>query len=888
MRAPPLVPWLLAAVVASGCSTLFDYPRPRAESGSPACGDGIDNDLDGRKDCEDLDCATSRDCTRREDPADCRDGQDNDRDGYEDRADPLCWHLWASDPWEPCVVTRTVSFAEDFDAPAVARWFSNDPLAPRVVARPTDDGRTDSVAEVVPGPRAFSRSIVSSLYGELRITAAWLVPEGSEASLQIWSAASTASASEVRETGRLGEVRLSRTADGLALTVIRGDETSGPVQIPALLDEADWIPLVVDVRCGDRIEARAGDTVAGVGSDHCYGNPTFTDYTPLGRIADEAVRLAVAASAARVHLDDLAVSAVGTSTCDRSAPLLETGPGAASPPTSPRVLSMALSGDPERFAGVDDDPTCAAQPPPYLCALVLDQDTGFVEPWVSHADEEGEESAWPDLGTRFVRGPPLPPSAVREASVEWVWTGPCADPEEPSEPLQEWRAILRTVGGMAVYESPTCEGDSWTLSNAAVLPDFEDEWDWHAYFVRADKGDRRIREREEMYAARRGSSGLVFGRASRPLSTLSWTGFSVINGDRAAAEVADLTFPITLSRVGTTDQILTGHGSDLGLVVHVIPAGTGEEVLAWQGGGLNAFEYTGRIEPSGRPGSRDRWDVESGAVTVARQGTGDLYGLALYTADGDYGTPPGGHAPSVGIACRHIGLTNTPCETTTRSGPRPGDGFCFRNENCTNAPAVDCGYVCNANPNVQDLTRMASDRPEAAHPTSSGAFTWTGAETETHASALVHAGVVRSGVHFDVLLDGDSDACVVRLGVGHAAPTPDRHPVGEMAEVGLEGDLVRFRTFSRERDGTEARGEDAGRAMNNRGRWQHVMLLRTAEELQVWSGELDVTSNWTLRATAPRGPPDSSTLWIEVPGATGACRGRIRNVVVDEAQAPPP
>ncbi|MCA9609011.1 MAG: hypothetical protein KC619_25595 [Myxococcales bacterium] len=872
-----VVSYAAGALVIAGCSTLFEYPRPRAESGSPACGDGFDNDFDGRIDCADLDCADSRDCTRREDPGDCRDEQDNDRDGYADRADPLCWHLWASDPWERCVTARTVRLDEDFDGPAATRWFSNDALAPRVVARPGGDDRTDTVAEIVSGPRAFSRATVSSLHGEVRLTAAWQIPVGSGTSLEIWSADATPSASAVRPSGLLGEVQLVRSSAGLELTIVRGVDRTGPVQVPDVPHADGWIPLVIDVRCGRSIDVRIGETFATAGSGDCYTLSTLPTYAPFGPLAGEALRVAVLATSGHAYLDDLSASALGTNTCERQLPRLSTGPGAVAPPTSPRVLSMALSGDPERYAGTDDemDRSDCDPPEPYLCALVLDRGTGFVEPWVSH---EVEGSAWPRLGMQFTRGAPLPPGSVMDASVEWTWMGSCMD--------QRWRATLRTRAGLSVYESEDCE--TWT-AEAYVPADLEGDWSWHAYFVRAAFGDQRIPQREEMYVARRGTTGLVFGRASRPRNTLTWTGVSVVNGDRPAAELADLTFPITLSRIGTIDQILTGHGPELGLVVHVVPAGIGEEVLAWQGGGLNAFEYTGVIAPSGLPGTTDRWDIESGAVSVARESDGNLFALALYTADGDHRTVPDGHSSGVGIACRQIGRRNPPCEPPDRiPGPGSGDGFCFRGETCLNAPANDCGLECDADGNPQDLTQVTSDRPATTHPTAGGAFTFVADESPIFASAPLRAGPVRSGVHFDVLLDGSADECAVRLGVGHAAPVPDGRPVGEMAEIGLEGDLVRFRAFSRERDTTEARSEDVSRIENHRGRWQHVLLLRTEEGIQVWGRELDIPNTWELHATAPRGPADSSTLWIELPGTTESCRGRIRNVVVDEAQAPPP
>ncbi len=874
MRARPLVVVLAAGL--AGCSALFDYPQPRAENSSPFCGDGIDNDYDGRVDCADLDCADSRDCTRREDPADCRDEQDNDRDGYADRADPLCWHLFASDPWERCVTARTTELYEEFDAPATARWFSNDALAPRVVARPSGDGRADTVASLVPGPRSFSLGTVSSLLGELRLRGSLRVPVGAGAALQLWAATATPSASEIRESGLLAEVALARTDAGLALTVTRGIDVTGPVSIPDGPAEEAWVPVVIDVRCGRTLEVNVAGTIVSAGTGDCTARSTLPTYAPLGPLAGQPIRVGLLATTGQAWLDDLSFTGVGSHTCGSPRPHLTTGPGAVAPPSSPRVLSIASSGDPEHLAGLIDDADgedCDEQEPPYLCALVLDRATGRVEPWVSR---EMDGTAWPRLGERFTRGAPLPPGSVLDASVEWTWMGTCAE--------QRWRATVRTPSAVTVYASEDCM--TWT-PEAYFLADLADEWDWHAYFVRAANGDQRIPQREEVYAARRGTSGLVFGRAYRQRNLITWTNVAVLNGDRPAAELRDLTFPITLSRVGTIDQVITGHGTELGLVVHVIPAGIGEEVLAWQGGGLDAFEYTATIEPSGLAGTADRWDIESGAVAVARESDGNAFALALYTADGDHRAEPDGHAPSVGIACRQISRRNPPCEQPAQIvAPGRADGFCFRDESCLSSPAFDCGYPCFDNP--QDVRQLTSDHPATAHASGPRSFHFVAAPEPTRASAPIRASPSRAAIHFDVMIDGSSDDCAVRVGVGHAVPIPDRGPVGEMAEIAVEGDLVRYRAFTRARDGAEVLTDDPTSVESHRGRWQHILLMRTEEGLEVWGRELDVQSTWELHTTAPRGPADASTLWIEVPGTTASCRGRIRNVVIDDGIEPPP
>jgi len=56
----------------------------------PACADGIDNDIDGFVDTEDLGCTDSADLSENTPYLSCDDGADNDGDGLVDLADPDC------------------------------------------------------------------------------------------------------------------------------------------------------------------------------------------------------------------------------------------------------------------------------------------------------------------------------------------------------------------------------------------------------------------------------------------------------------------------------------------------------------------------------------------------------------------------------------------------------------------------------------------------------------------------------------------------------------------------------------------------------------------------------------------------------------------------------
>jgi hypothetical protein len=82
---------LSGALLAGGCPE----PEPVEVYGAPpaeVCGDGIDNDADGRVDCADDECAAVPPCVGLPPghPEICDDGGDNDGDGLTDCQDPLC------------------------------------------------------------------------------------------------------------------------------------------------------------------------------------------------------------------------------------------------------------------------------------------------------------------------------------------------------------------------------------------------------------------------------------------------------------------------------------------------------------------------------------------------------------------------------------------------------------------------------------------------------------------------------------------------------------------------------------------------------------------------------------------------------------------------------
>ena len=110
----------LAACLPS-CSLYFDYPQSESEAGAQQCSDLVDNDYNGKTDCEDPSCDGF--CPERNELS-CKDGRDNDGDGLTDLADPRCWAV------ESPIVTRCASrewaeFEEHFDGElSTGRWYS--------------------------------------------------------------------------------------------------------------------------------------------------------------------------------------------------------------------------------------------------------------------------------------------------------------------------------------------------------------------------------------------------------------------------------------------------------------------------------------------------------------------------------------------------------------------------------------------------------------------------------------------------------------------------------------------------------------------------------------------------------------------------------------------
>jgi len=878
---------LASAILLAGCSALFTYPEVVAEDSTAVCNDLVDNDLDGQTDCADLGCSNTEACTLSEQSfQECGDLVDNDLDGFVDRADPLCWPLYAS-PWVRCRRTRSATLAEQFDSSLGGRWYESAGRTPALGEPPARPDRSDLAVELGEGHRIFPRATLSSPRGELRISASVNVAIGATLQLEVWRADASGPDGPDLDRGPLAVLRLSRgPRGGLVVVLERGSQKTPETAIPS--PETAWFDVSFDVSCGTALSATIdGVTVRDQTAGTCYVRSTSPRYQRPGAMAETEVRLGVLATDAGAWVDDVLFESLGAEAC--ASPVLASGglpridadPDAQPLPSDAQILSIATG-------------SCGTEVPPTLCALVLDQDNRYVEPWRSTGPSP--DGTGLRLGLQFIRGAPLPTTgSVQSASVEWTWNREVCG-------AHRWRATLRTVSDddarFEVFESADCQ--TWEPPEEPVaLGPFDEEagWQWHGYFIRSAQQDERIAARQELYGARRGEMGLVFGRSFQQQNGL-WTDLRNLN-DTSAAQLSQLDFPISLSRVGSTDQLFVANVPDQGLRVHVVPPGNLGEVLGWQSG-LGAFEYTAQFDATGRPGTTDRWAVRSAAATVAREDDGNPFGFVLFTARGDYDGPPNSEAISYGVACRQLSLFDTPCELPNPAEervlePRCGDGFCFGGETCETCPR-DCGVACagglddedgDGEPDISgplDLSEAVSDAPALAHVTTQGDLVWTRPSSGARVSRSVPPGNTLS---FDVLLDG-GDGCSVRVGIGDAAVTPDGDSVGELVQITVEGDRLEYAALTRSASGAEVFSEpmEDEAFTSNRARWQHVILVRRADPdgptaLLVRTRELDFGEDAQVRASVPSVVTSRTRMFVEIPELEGECSGIIRNVFVD-------
>lgn len=139
--------WWVALPVLTSCNALLDFPPVGVEDPfvERSCLDGVDNDLDGKADCDDLDCAG---CCPEVFTGACNDARDNDGDGAVDYLDVSCWAdadfpLFAR--LERCATTEATQFRASF-IPGEP-WRGAFELEPGGGLRPLPSGRLQAKLE---------------------------------------------------------------------------------------------------------------------------------------------------------------------------------------------------------------------------------------------------------------------------------------------------------------------------------------------------------------------------------------------------------------------------------------------------------------------------------------------------------------------------------------------------------------------------------------------------------------------------------------------------------------------------------------------------------------------------------------------------------------------
>jgi hypothetical protein len=112
VRAPLF--WIaLLTLLLPGCTWALGYPEPAEERGGELCANGLDDDLDGKTDCDDPGCDGPW-CTE-ESAETCGNGRDDDGDGAADELDVRCWPF-ATVSTTRCASVRGASYVAPFDA----------------------------------------------------------------------------------------------------------------------------------------------------------------------------------------------------------------------------------------------------------------------------------------------------------------------------------------------------------------------------------------------------------------------------------------------------------------------------------------------------------------------------------------------------------------------------------------------------------------------------------------------------------------------------------------------------------------------------------------------------------------------------------------------------
>ena len=148
---------LLASVLAlssGGCTLVAATRSPSAEQGADACANFVDDDLDGRLDCDDPECDGL--CPE-ETLGPCTDGRDNDGDSVVDAEDVRCWGVAAPR------VTSCASVRGSVVMPAI----DGSSLVWRGIARQIADPRGGAGFVLAPVGREFRVAPVATTTGAL-------------------------------------------------------------------------------------------------------------------------------------------------------------------------------------------------------------------------------------------------------------------------------------------------------------------------------------------------------------------------------------------------------------------------------------------------------------------------------------------------------------------------------------------------------------------------------------------------------------------------------------------------------------------------------------------------------------------------------------------------
>lgn len=178
----------LSLLLTLGCQLSYPYPELTPEVGRAQCADGVDQDLDGKVDCLDPDCAGV--CAE-SGLARCEDGVDQDDDGLVDAVDPDCWP-WIRFEVDACVSSVNPATEHPISDPAI--WAGTG----QTTEHTGEDGVSFPVQEAALGDYFVSMAATAGAVEGMSLEAELMLPEGGDLSFGMIPAAD-----EVRSPPRL-------------------------------------------------------------------------------------------------------------------------------------------------------------------------------------------------------------------------------------------------------------------------------------------------------------------------------------------------------------------------------------------------------------------------------------------------------------------------------------------------------------------------------------------------------------------------------------------------------------------------------------------------------------------------------------------------------------